>query len=338
MAQFQKNREGWGNMLVINAEEQKSLIDMNDVVEHAASALKEFSASRTVTPIRTALPFFDSQNTALVMPSVAEGLGTWGIKVVTVAPNNTKIGKKTINGLVMLSDFETGVPLALLEGSYLTMVRTGALTGVATKYLARQDSKTLSIIGTGGQSEGLVEAVLAVRDIERIIVSNRTVQKAVEFAEYITKKFNKNVQVYSDPNEAVCEADIIVTATNSSSPVFSESLQAGVHVNAIGSFKPTMQELPSHAISTADKVVVESKEAALEETGDLQIPIKEGVYKESDIYAELGQIVSGELSGRESKQEITVFKSVGLAVVDIVVAKYVYEKAIQNGVGTRIRL
>ena len=325
-------------MLVINAEEQKSLIDMNEVIEHAASALKEFSASRTVTPIRAALPFYDSQNTALVMPSVAEGLGTWGIKVVTVAPNNPKIGKKTINGLVMLSDFETGEPLALLEGSYLTMVRTGALSGVATKYLAREDAKTLSVIGTGGQSEGLVEAVLAVRDIERIIVSNRTRQKAAEFAEYITKKFNKNVQVYSDPNEAVREADIIVTATNSSAPVFTEILKTGVHVNAIGSFKPTMQELPSHAISTADKVVVESKEAALEETGDLQIPINEGVFKESDIYAELGEIVSGKRSGRESNQEITIFKSVGLAVVDIVTAKYVYEKAIQNGLGTRIRL
>jgi len=325
-------------MLVINAEDQKSLIEMNEVIEYAANALKEFSASRTVTPIRAVLPFFDSKNTALVMPSVAEGLGTVGLKVVTVAPNNTKVGKKTINGLVMLLDFETGEPLALLEGSYLTMVRTGALSGVATKYLARKDSTTLCVIGTGGQSEGLVEAVLAVRDIEKIIVTNRTEQKAVNFAEYIMEKYSKYVQVYTDPNEAVREADIIVTATNSSSPVFTESLKPGVHVNAIGSFKPTMQELPSHIISLADKVVVESKEAALEETGDLQIPIREGVFKEGGIYAELGQIVSGELKGRENDKEITVFKSVGLAVVDIVTAIYVYKKAIQNGVGTRIRL
>lgn len=325
-------------MLVINAEDQKSLIDMNEVIEYTANALKEFSALRTVTPIRTALPFFESKNTALIMPSVVEGLGTLGIKVVTVAPNNTKTGKKTINGMVMLFDFETGEPLALLEGSYLTMIRTGALSGVATKYLARKDSKTLCIIGTGGQSEGLVKAVLAVRDIEKIMVTNRTEQKAVNFAEYIMQKYHKFVQVYTDQNEAVREADIIVTATNSSSPVFTESLKPGVHVNAIGSFKPTMQELPSHAISLADKVVVESKEAALAETGDLQIPIKEGVFTEGEIYAELGQIVSGELRERENDKEITVFKSVGLAVVDIVTAKYVYEKAIQNGVGTPIRL
>ena len=325
-------------MLVINTELQKSLIDMNEAIECAARALKEFSASGTVTPIRSSLPFYDSRNTALVMPSIAENLGTLGVKVVSVAPTNTRAGKKTINGIVLLLDFETGEPLALLDGAYLTMVRTGAISGIATKYLARKDSKILSVIGTGGQSVGLVEAVLAVRDIERIIVTNRTEQKAVKFADYISEKYHKHVQVCIDPNEAITEADIIVTATNSSTPVFSETLKKGVHVNAIGSYKPTMQELPSQAISIAGKVVVESKEAALGETGDLQIPIKEGVFKQSEIYAELGEIINGELPGRENDEEITLFKSVGLAIVDIVTAKYIYDKAIQNGIGNEIRL
>jgi ornithine cyclodeaminase len=325
-------------MLVIKADEQKSLVDMNEIIEYVAVALKEFSAGRTITPIRTALPFANSQNTALVMPSVVEEFGSLGLKVVMVAPNNKKLGKKIINGVVMLSDFETGEPLALLEGSYLTMIRTGALSGVASKYLAREDSKKLCIIGTGEQAKGLAEAVLAVRNIEEIALYNRTEQKAHDFAVYITEKFNKHVQVYTDPNQAVYAADIVVTTTNSSSPVFSAPLKGGVHVNAVGSFRPTMQELPSHIISSADKVVVESKEAALEETGDLQIPIQEGVFKESNIHAELGQIVNGERKGRENDREITVFKSVGLAVVDIVVAKYFYEKAIKNKVGTTIQL
>ncbi|SDI80500.1 ornithine cyclodeaminase family protein [Alteribacillus bidgolensis] len=325
-------------MLILNTDEQKNLVDMNEVIECTAVSLKEFSEERTVTPIRAALPFDGGQNTALVMPSVAEELESLGLKVVTVAPNNKKLGKKTINGIVMLSDFKTGEPTALLEGSYLTMIRTGALSGVATKYLSRQDSKKLCIIGTGEQAKGLVEAVLAVRDIEEILLYNRTEQKAQEFNEYIRKKFNKRVRVYSDPNEAVREADIIVTTTNSSTPVFSESLKPGVHVNAVGSFRPTMQELPSHVISLADKVVVESREAALEETGDLLVPVNEGVFKPSDIYGELGQIVNGEYKGRVSDQEITVFKSVGLAVVDIVVAKYFYKKAIENNVGTSIQL
>jgi len=325
-------------MLILNAEEQKSLVDMNEIIEWAAVSLKEFSAERTITPIRAALPFNNNHNTSLIMPSVAEKLDSVGVKIVNVASNNQQLGKKTINGVVMLSDFQTGEPLALLEGSYLTMVRTGALSGVATKFLSREDSKKLCIIGTGEQAKGLVEAVLAVRDIEEIFLYNRTEQKAHEFAEYVRKTFDKHVKVYSDSDMAVRGADIIVTTTNSLTPVFSERLKPGVHVNAVGSFRPTMQELPSHVVASADKVVVESREAALEETGDLKVPIEQGVFNPSDIYGELGEIVGKERKGRSEDQEITVFKSVGLAVVDIIVAKYFYKKAIENGMGTSIRL
>jgi len=325
-------------MLVINAEEQSSLVDINEIMECVEVALKEFSAQRTITPIRAALPFDQGHNTALIMPSVAEELSSIGLKVVTVAPQNKELGKKTITGIVMLSDFKTGEPVALLEGSYLTMIRTGALSGVATKYLARENAKKLCIIGTGEQAKGLVEVMLAVRNIDEIILFNRSEQKAHDFADYIKNKFNKKVQVYTDANEAVSAADIIVTTTNSSTPVFSAKLKPGVHVNAVGSFRPTMQELPSHAVASAQKVVVESREAALEETGDLITPIHEGVFNASDIFAELGQIAAGELQGRSSNEEITVFKSVGLAVVDIVVAKYFYDKAIKQNIGTRINL
>ncbi|MCU5096420.1 ornithine cyclodeaminase family protein [Bacillus wiedmannii] len=323
-------------MLVISANEQRNLVNMNEVIEYAALALKEFTAERTITPIRGSLPFANEQNTALIMPSVAEGLEALGLKVVTVVPENKKIGKKTINGIVMLSDFQTGEPLALLEGSYLTMIRTGALSGVATKHLARHNAKTLCIIGTGEQAKGIAEAVFAVRDIDKVILYNRTEEKAYAFAQYIQERFNKPAYVHTNANEAISEADIIVTTTNASTPVFSEKLQKGVHVNAVGSFRPNMQELPSHAIAGANKVVVESIEAALEETGDLQVPIQEGLFGASNIYAELGQIISGERAGRENVEEITVFKSVGLAVVDIIVAKYLYEKAVECGVGNRI--
>ncbi|MFC9415960.1 ornithine cyclodeaminase family protein [Bacillus mobilis] len=323
-------------MLVISANEQRNLVNMNEVIEYAALALKEFSAERTITPIRGSLPFANEKNTALIMPSVAEGLKALGLKVVTVVPENKKIGKKTINGIVMLSDFQTGEPLALLEGSYLTMIRTGALSGVATKHLARHNAKVLCIIGTGEQAKGIAEAVFAVRDIEKVILYNRTEKKAYAFSQYIQERFNKPAYVHTNANEAISEADIIVTTTNASTPVFSEKLQKGVHVNAVGSFKPNMQELPSHAIAQATKVVVESKEAALEETGDLQVPIQEGLFEASNIHAELGQIISGERAGRENDEDITVFKSVGLAVVDIIVAKYLYERAVESGVGNRI--
>lgn len=310
---------------------------MKEVLQCIEVALKEFSASATATPIRTILPF-GTENSGIVMPSVAEGLSSMGLKYVTVVPSNVSIGKKAINGVVLLSDISTGEPLALLEGSYLTRLRTGALSGVATKYLARRNSKTLGIIGTGEQAKGLCEAILAVREIETIYIHNRSEEKAVEFSEFVFNKFNKEVIICQDPNEAVRSSDILVTASTSMQPVFTEPLKPGVHVNGVGSFKPTMQELPTSAICAAAKVVVESKDSALEEAGDLVVPIQAGMYSSDAIHGELGQIISGTLAGRVNDQEITVFKSVGLAIADIVIAKYFYDKACKQNVGVTIEL
>lgn len=324
-------------MLILSASDQQKLADMHEVMDRVAVALEEFSAERTDTPIRLALPFGE-ENSGLVMPSVAEGLQTMGLKYVTVVPNNKERGKKTIQGVVMLSDIETGEPLALLEGSYLTLIRTGALSGVATKHFARQDAKVLGIIGTGEQARGLCTAMVAAGDIEEVHVFNRSTSKSQEFAAFVEEKFGLKVVVCNDPNEVVRHADILVTATSSTTPVFTEALKPGTHVNAVGSFRPTMQELPSHAISSASKVIVEAEDAALEETGDLQVPIQEGVFLESGIHAELGKVVSGERPGRENDEEITVFKSVGLAIADIVVAKYLYDKAVATQAGVQVEL
>lgn len=324
-------------MLIISAEDQEKLAEMGEVMENVEVALKEFSASRTDTPIRTALPFGEG-NSGLVMPSLSEQLETMGLKYVTVVPGNNDIGKKVIHGVVLLSDTKTGEPQALLEGSYLTLMRTGALSGVATKYLAPPSASTLGIIGTGEQARGLCEAVLVAREIEKIYVYNRSVDKAKAFAEFASERFGKEVIVCQDANEVVRNVDVLVTATTANTPVFSEPLRPGVHVNAVGSFRPTMQEIPTDAIRSANKVVVESTDAALEETGDLQTPIEEGAFAAEDLHAELGKIISGEKKARENDEEITVFKSVGLAIVDIVVAKYLYQKALEQNAGTRVEL
>ncbi|MGG0644578.1 ornithine cyclodeaminase family protein [Sporosarcina gallistercoris] len=324
-------------MLVLSAKSQMELVDMKEILHCIEIALMEFSASATDTPIRTILPF-GTENSGVVMPSVAEGLQAMGLKYVNVVPSNLEIGKKVINGVVMLSDVTTGEPLALLEGSYLTRIRTGALSGVATKYLSRENSKTLGIIGTGEQAMGLCEAILAVRDINTLYIHNRSEEKALAFSKFVRSKFNKEVVICEDPNEVVRQSDILVTATTSMQPVFTELLKPGAHVNGVGSFKPTMQELPTSAICKAAKVVVESKESALEESGDLVVPIRAGVYTSDALHGELGQIISGKLSGRESDQEVTVFKSVGLAIADIVIAKYFYDKACKNKAGVTVDL
>ncbi|WP_210133362.1 ornithine cyclodeaminase family protein [Staphylococcus sp. GDY8P155P] len=317
-------------MKFIDAHEQAELLNMEEVVEAVAESLQAYSEGKTDTPLRYVLPF-NEDNRYLVMPALSDELKVVGLKTVTMAPNNTKIGKNTIVGSVILSDYETGETLAVLEGSYLTKIRTGAISGVATKYLARENAETLCVIGTGDQAQGLIEAVLAVRDIKRIQLYNRTYRKAVTFAETVQQQYQYvDVTVMENVDDAIANADVIVTATNATQPVFNKSLEAGVHVNAVGSFKSDMQELPSHAIANADKVIVEASEAALEETGDLITPIKEGLFGEKDLYGELGEIVSSHLAGRESNDEITVFKSVGVAIVDIIVANYFYQKAQKN--------
>lgn len=317
-------------MRYIDAQEQAKLLNMEEIVDAVAESLKAYSEGKTNTPLRYSLPF-NEDNRYLVMPALSDELKIVGLKTVTVAPNNTKIGKNTIVGSVILSDYETGETLAVLEGSYLTKIRTGAISGVATRYLARENAKTLCVIGTGDQAQGLIEAVLAVRDIERIQFYNRTYDKAVNFSKQIEKDHEHlNLVVCDDVETAIADADIIVTATNAQAPVFKQHLAQGVHVNAVGSFKPDMQELPSQAIVDADKVVVEAVEAALEETGDLINPVSEGVFGRNHLYGELGHIVASKLEGRVSEDEITIFKSVGVAIVDIVVANYFYQKAIKS--------
>lgn len=313
-------------MLYINAEEQEKLLNMEEVVDAVAQSLRAYSEGKTDTPLRYVLPF-NEDNRYLVMPALSDELKIVGLKTVTVAPNNSKQGKNTIVGTVILSDYETGETLAVLEGSYLTKIRTGAISGVATQYLARNDASTLCVIGTGDQAQGLIEAVLAVRDIKRIQCFNRTYDKAVKFSEMVQQQHKElEVEVYERVEHAIAGADVIVTATNAQTPVFDQMLEPGVHVNAVGSFKPDMQELPSQLIANADKVVVEAESAALEETGDLLTPISEGEFTANDLHGELGHIVAERLEGRVSDDEITVFKSVGVAIVDIVVANYFYRK------------
>lgn len=316
-------------MLVLNEQDQQQLLNMEEVIDEVAQSLKAYSEGKTETPLRYVLPF-NEENRYLVMPALSDKLKIVGIKTVTFAPDNPKKGKKTITGSVLLSDYETGETLAVLDGNYLTKIRTGAISGVATKYLAREDAKTLCVIGAGDQAEGLIAAVMAVRNIDTVHFSSRTKENAEKLASNVAEEYNVQTKVFDEADDAMEDADVVVTATNSSKPVYSRSLQPGVHLNAVGSFKPEMQELPSESMLVANKIVVESTEAAMEETGDLKVPQEEGILTENSLHGELGNIVAGKISGREDDKEVTLFKSVGLAIVDIVVANYFYKKALEK--------
>jgi ornithine cyclodeaminase len=325
-------------LLIISGEDQRKALSIKEAIETVAIALGEFSKGKANTPIRTAIPIEKEEATALFMPSYVEAANSLGVKFVSVFPKNNEMNKKTIYGVMMLADVRTGEPLALLEASYLTVLRTGAASGLATRYLAKANSTKLAVIGTGAQATGLIKAVRTDRPIEEITLFNRTRNKAEALkAELMSESPAVKVTVCDGSDKAVTGADIIVTATDSKEPVLSSGAVAkGAHVNAVGSFRPSMQELPSNLVVRADKIVVESREAALEETGDLMIPIKEGLLSSNGIYAELGELALKEKMGRENDQEITIFKSIGLAAMDVVIAKAIYDRVLSLKLGKKI--
>lgn len=203
-------------MLVLSAEDQKRILSMPEAIDAVGVALREVSLGRSITPIRTAVPVAGAGGTSLFMPSLVESAGGLGVKFVSVFPENLKLGKKTIYGVMVLADVKTAEPLALLEASYLTVLRTGAASGLATKLLARPDAKILGVIGTGAQSRGIVSAILAVH--KEIRLYNRTPEKAAQFRTELEEELSPGtygIRVVESSNEAVKGADIVVTATNS---------------------------------------------------------------------------------------------------------------------------
>ena len=262
-----------------------------------------------------------------------------GLKVVTVYPQNpTKHKLPTIFGTLMLCDPATGQAIAIMDAGYLTAVRTGAASGVATKYLAREDVKTCVVFGAGIQARKQLEAIKAVRAIDRVIVLDVIAETRDAFVRDMSGVLGIEVVVGEDAKAAVEAADIIVTASSSPTPVFDGAwLKAGTHINNIGSHSPKARELDTTTIRRA-KFVADLAEANLAEAGDLLIPMEEGAVTADHIHANLGEIVIGEKPGRENPEEITVFKSCGLAIQDVSTALAVFTSARERGIGTEFEL
>jgi ornithine cyclodeaminase len=270
------------------------------------------------------------------MPAYLAASQSLGLKAVAVYPGNRERGLPTIYAAILLQDTATGRPLALIDGTYVTALRTGAATGAATDVLARPEACRLGLFGTGGQAPTQLEGVCAVRPITAVTVYGRNTAKAADFIERMRAlPFAQQLEFHlaTDPREAVHMADIIVTATSAHAPLFAgPDVRVGTHVNAIGAFTPEMLEVPQELVASA-KVVVDSREACMAEAGDLLIPIREGLISANHIYAELGELVAGLKPGRTSATEITLFKSVGNAVQDLAVGMLALERAERDGLG-----
>lgn len=307
-------------MIVLSESDVERLLTMKGVMDAVERTLKALAEGRAHLPLRTRVRSERYGGDILSMPALVEDFGLYTTKIVSVYPENPKRGLPTINASLIVFDASTGTPLALMAASHLTAMRTGAITGVATKYLARRDARVLAVIGCGVQGRTQALGVAEARRLEEVRAYDVVREKAERYAEEMSRRLGIDVRVAGSAEEAVKGADIVVTATTSSEPVVKRSwLSPGVHINAIGAYTPEMRELDTETIVDA-KVVVDLREAALAEAGDIIIPIREGAFSEDRIHGELGEIVAGKKPGRESEDEITVFKSVGLAVQDTAAA------------------
>ncbi len=326
---------------IFTARDIDQALSMTEAVEVVKDAFVQLSLKKAQSPVRTSLSLKEPGEAALVMPAYLEESRALGAKMVTVLPWNPRAHLPAVQAIVFLFDAATGSPLAVLEGTHLTRFRTGAATGAATQVLSRTDSRSLAVFGAGGQSSFQVKGVLAARKIERIKIFDLLPENEDELIEGLrTDAFCRGIELHrtGTPAQTLEGTDIVVTATTSSRPVFDgRLLKEGMHINAIGAFKPEMQEVDEETICRA-RIFVDSVEACLEEAGDLIIPLKRGLIQETDILAELGEVAAGRKKGRRSASEITYFKSVGNAVQDVSVAQAIYDRARGKNLGQEVEL
>ena len=330
--------------LLSTAAVQKAL-PMAQAIAGMKEAFAQLSLGQAEVPLRGRVDVRGfssnlSRGTTLVMPAHLQRSQALAVKIVSVFQGNPALNLPLIHGLVLVLKAETGEPLALLEGGSLTAIRTGAGSGAATDLLARPDAATVAIIGSGVQARTQLEAVCTVRTITEVRVYSPDRDHAAAFAAEMAGvgPIPQQVVVADSAATAVTNADIICAATTSASPVFPGSqLKPGAHVNGVGSYTPTMQEVDADTIRRA-RVVVDSRSAVLAEAGDLIIPIQQGLIDESHIHAEVGEVVMGLKNGRSHPDQITYFKSVGVAVQDAIAGQIAYANAQAHDLGTVVEL
>ena len=309
-------------MRVLDAAQVQAGAPMAQLLDVIEAAYRDVSSGHDRSPIRSRIPI--SGGDLVLMPGVREGGAGASVKLVTVMPGNAARGLPTHYAMVAWFDVVTGEPLALLDGATVTSMRTGAASGVGTRLLARPDAQVLALFGVGGQAAWQVRAVMAARPIREVRVHSRTAARREAFASAMGEELGPGVTVVAAPTarDALHGADVVCTATTSREPIFSADLvEPGTHLNAVGSFRLDMTELPPELFARAGLVAVDSREAALAEAGELVTAIRRGLIAE-DGFVEIGEIPREWAAGRDPSA-ITIFKSVGLAIQDLAAAELV---------------
>ena len=323
---------------IINQAEVLQLLPMNECIDVMAEALKTLASGNAILPLRPVLWLPEKVGALGMMPSYLGDVKAMGLKVVSVFPGNHGTQYDSHQGAVMLFETEHGRLLAIVDASEITAIRTAATTAVATRLLARQDAHDLAILGSGVQARTHLEAMLLARPMRRVRVWSRNPEHTRRFAEAESRRRGLTVEPMETAQAAVAGADVICTTTASPQPVLlGDWIAPGAHVNAVGSSVAFTRELDTAAVVKA-KMFVDRRESTINEAGDFLFPKKEGAIGDDHIQGEIGDLLLGRMAGRTSPAEITLFKSLGLAVEDLAAARHIYEKALEKGLGLAVEL
>lgn len=327
------------DVLIINQDEVAELLPMGECIDVMAEALKTLGRGDGIVPLRPVMWLPEKVGALGMMPGYLGDTRSMGVKVVTVFPGNHGTEYDSHIGTVMLFEAEHGQLLALMDASEITAIRTAATSGVATRLLARPDAADLAILGSGVQARTHLEAMLSERaKIDRVRVWSPTPENRQKFAERESKRHGITVEAMDSAQAAVEGADIVCTTTSAREPILmGDWIAPGAHVNAVGSSVAFTRELDTNAV-VKSRLFVDRRESTINEAGDFLFPKKEGAIDDDHIVAELGEILLGQHPGRESDEEITLFKSLGISVEDVASARHIYDKAVERGMGTRVEL
>lgn len=318
-------------LLYLSADQVRRALPMTEAIAAVREAFAQLSSGQVTLPVRQSLPATAARGDALVMACHSAVSRMFSLKFVTTFPDNPRQGLPTTQALVILTDGTTGAHLAVMDGASLTAIRTGAASGLATDLLARPDAATVAVFGAGVQARTQLEAVCCVRTIRRASVYDSDSTAAERFAAEMTHQLGVPVERAGTSAQNLADADVVCTATSSCQPVFADrELRTGAHINAVGAYRPEMAEIPAGVVCRA-RVVVDHRDSALEEAGDLLQPLRQGLIPQSHFATELGEVVLGRSPGRSHADEITLFKSVGVAIQDLCAAARVLARARQFG-------
>jgi ornithine cyclodeaminase len=329
--------QGGGFLRILNRQDVTRLLPMEDCIDVVADAMRAASAGMVSVPPRSVTSLMDNSGHMFLMPASALEPPVYGAKVIGHHLGNPARGLPSVQGYISLFDHKTGVPVAIVEGSSITALRTAATSALATRELARQDANSHGVMGTGAQAAAHIEAIACIRPIAEVIVWGRDAEKTIAFAGEHASRTGCRVAASGDPG-AVAACDVVTTATGASEPVLrGDWLKAGAHVNLVGAHSAATREADT-ALVTRAKIYVDLLQSAMAEAGDILIPISEQAMTADAIVGELGQLLSGEIRGRTADSDITLYKSLGIAAQDLFAAARVYERAVEEGAGTEVTL